>query len=267
MLLLWMRPVLLGLVTLRGNPLVVENESAASAPQQIGSFSMATPLETLLGRLFQAHPWHGIPVGPDAPGGVTAYVEIVPGDTVKYELDKPSGQLRIDRPQRFSSLCPTLYGFIPQTYCGERIGQRCATRTGRTQLRGDGDPLDICLLTEKSIPHGNFLAKARPLGGLRMVDGNEADDKIIAVLEDDVVYGNAQDLKDVPKGLLERLQHYFLSYKQLPGTGTRRVEIAEVYDRDEAFEVIRLSQEDYRASFGAPETRLDELRALLAPKP
>src|SRR5215210_7006500 len=104
-------------------------------------------LEELLARLFQAHPWHGVPAGTEAPRVVNAYIEIVPTDTVKYELDKPSGHLRVDRPQRFSSLCPTLYGFIPQTYCGERVGQLCSERTGRAQVRGDGDPMDICVLT------------------------------------------------------------------------------------------------------------------------
>jgi inorganic pyrophosphatase len=220
-------------------------------------------LSEVLGLLFQAHPWHGIPAGEQAPNFVTAFVEIVPTDTVKYELDKPSGQLRIDRPQRFSSLCPTLYGFIPQTYCGETVGQRCAERTGNASMKGDGDPLDICILTEKSIPSGNFIARAIPLGGLRMVDGNEADDKIIAVLEGDVVYGSAEELSDIPKGLVDRLEHYFLSYKQLPGSAPRKVSIAETYAREEAYEVIRRSQHDYRTTYGAPESRLDELRGLL----
>jgi inorganic pyrophosphatase len=221
-------------------------------------------LAELLGRLFQAHPWHGIPAGKDAPTVVTAYVEIVPADTVKYELDKPSGHLRIDRPQRYSSLSPTLYGFVPQTFCGDEVGKRCMERTGKTGVRGDGDPMDICILTEKSIPAGNFLARVIPVGGLRMVDGHEADDKLIAVLEGDLIYGAATELhRDIPAGLIERLQHYFLSYKQLPGATPRRVEIAEVYDRAEAHEMIRRSQQDYRTTFGEPESRLTELRHLL----
>jgi inorganic pyrophosphatase len=69
---------------------------------------------------FKPHPWHGVPIGPDAPGMVTAYVEIVPSDTVKFEIDKPTGLLKVDRPQQFSNVCPTLYGFLPQTYCGDR---------------------------------------------------------------------------------------------------------------------------------------------------
>src|SRR5690242_3146626 len=104
--------------------------------------------------LFQAHPWHGISPGEHAPDTVTAYIEIVPTDPVKYELDKPSGHLRIDRPQRYSSLCPTLYGFVPQTYCGEEVAKRCMERTGRTGIKGDHDPLDICVLTERPVVHG-----------------------------------------------------------------------------------------------------------------
>src|SRR5215207_7245711 len=106
-------------------------------------------LNELLAQLFQAHPWHGVTPGGDAPAEVKAYVEIVPTDGVKYELDKATGHLRVDRPQRFSSFCPTPYGFIPQTYCGDRVGELCAERTGRRGIRGDGDPMDICVLTER----------------------------------------------------------------------------------------------------------------------
>ena len=136
-------------------------------------------------------------------------------------------------------------------------------RTGVRDIKGDGDPIDICVLTEKSMAHGDFFVKARPVGGLRMIDGTEADDKIIAVLEADVVYGRIQDISECPKGLIDRLQHYFLSYKQFPGEAPRRVEIAEVYNREEAAEAIRRSMADYRVKFGPPEERLSQLRKLL----
>ena len=168
-------------------------------------------------QLFQAHPWHGVSPGPRSPELVNAYIEIVPTDTVKYELDKMSGHLRVDRPQRFSSLCPTLYGFIPQTYCGRAVGELVEQRTGRTGIDGDRDPMDICVLSEKTFGQGNFFLRARPIGGLRMIDGRQADDKIIAVLEDDLAYGRIVEIDDVPQGLVDRLKHYFLSYKQLPG--------------------------------------------------
>ncbi|HEX8852055.1 MAG TPA: inorganic pyrophosphatase [Pyrinomonadaceae bacterium] len=220
-------------------------------------------LNELLGLLFQAHPWHGVAPGADAPTVVNAYVEIVPTDAVKYELDKASGHLRLDRPQRFSSFPPTLYGFIPQTFCDERVAERCRIKSGVQVERGDGDPMDICVLTEKPAAHGDFLVRARPIGGLRMIDAVEADDKIIAVLADDVAYGHIEDIKEAPAGLIERLQHYFLTYKQLPQESPRRVQIAEVYGREEALETIRSSVDDYRARFGAPEARLGLLRRLL----
>src|SRR6185503_14465342 len=185
-------------------------------------------------QLFQAHPWHGVTPGPRTPELVNAFIEIVPTDAVKYELDKWSGHLRVDRPQRFSSLCPTLYGFIPQTFCGREVAALCAARTGRTGIEGDKDPMDICVLSEKTFAHGSFFLHARPIGGLRMLDGNQADDKIIAVLEADLAYGGIQDIDDGPQGLIDRLKHYFLSYKQLPSEERKRVEIPDVYDRTEA---------------------------------
>lgn len=191
------------------------------------------------------HPWHGVSAGDSAPDVVTTYIEIVPGDTVKYEIDKPSGLLKIDRPQKFSNVCPTPYGFIPQTYCGERIAKYCMEKTGITDMQGDGDPLDICILTEKIIPHGNILLQAIPIGGLRMIDHNEADDKIIAVMKGDAVYGGYKDIADCPPQLIERLRHYFLTYKLNPGEPAGNVSITHVYNREEAIKVIEASMEDY----------------------
>lgn len=200
-------------------------------------------------RMFQAHPWHGVTPGARAPEAVNAYIEIVPTDAVKYELDKTSGHLRVDRPQRFSSMCPSLYGFIPQSYCGEQVAQLCAERTGRNGIQGDGDPMDICVLTEKTFAHGSFFLTAQPIGGLRMIDGQQADDKIIAVLEADLAYGHIKDITECPTALVDRLKHYFLTYKQLPGEAPRRVEIVDVYDRVEALDVITRSVSDYKARF------------------
>jgi inorganic pyrophosphatase len=198
----------------------------------------------------QAHPWHGISPGDEVPNVVTAYIEIVPTDAVKYELDKPSGLLRVDRPQRFSSRCPTLYGFIPQSYCDELVARRAADRTGIKDMEGDHDPLDICVLTEKPIASGNLLVRAVPVGGLRLIDGHEADDKIIAVLESDLVYGELEHIVQLPRAMVDRLKHYFLTYKQLPNETKREVEIAEVYDQSEAHEVIRRSLKDYQRVYG-----------------
>lgn len=219
--------------------------------------------EGLFKLLFQQHPWHGVSPGEDAPQTVNAYIEIVPTDPIKYELDKASGHLRIDRPHRFSSVCPTLYGFIPQTFCGEQTAALCAQRTELCDIGGDGDPMDICVLTEKLVAQGGFLLRAKPIGGIRMIDGQQADDKIIAVLDCDVAYGHIRELESCPPGVIDRLKHYFLSYKQLPGEAPRKVKIPDVYGRDEALEVIKRSMLDYRTTFGDPEARVAELKRLV----
>jgi inorganic pyrophosphatase len=221
-------------------------------------------LHDLFKLLFQAHPWHGVSPGDAAPQTLNDYIEIVPTDPVKYELDKESGHLRVDRPQRFSSMCPTLYGFIPQTFCGPEVAKLSAQRTGLGGIQGDRDPMDICVLSEKAFAHGSFFLRAKPIGGLRMIDGEQADDKIVAVLEADIVYGHIEGIGKCPPGLIDRLKHYFLSYKQLPGETSRRVEIADVYDRAEACEVIERSLRDYRAQFGNPGERIAQLRQLIA---
>ena len=197
---------------------------------------------------FRAHPWHGVPIGDDAPETVTCYIEIVPTDTVKFEIDKASGILRVDRPQKFSNHCPSLYGFIPQTFCGEGVGALCAKSIrSKRKIRGDGDPMDICVLTERTILHGDLLVRARPIGGFKLVDRAEADDKIIAVLEGDGMYANITDIREVPIAIIDRLKHYFLTYKQIPGTKKAPpVEVASVYGRSGAYTAIRQSILDYR---------------------
>ncbi|MFQ5628578.1 MAG: inorganic pyrophosphatase [bacterium] len=214
------------------------------------------PIWKLLGLLFKAHPWHGASIGANAPESVTAYIEVVPTDSVKYEIDKTTGMLKVDRPQKFSNVCPSLYGLIPQTFCAERMAAFSAKHTGYTSIVGDGDPLDICVLTEKPISHGDILLQAVPIGGLRMIDGNEADDKIIAVMKGDPAFGNWKDISDCPTALTERLKHYFLTYKLAPGSNKRTCEITHVYGRNQAYEVINLSHEDYTVRFGEIESML-----------
>lgn len=220
----------------------------------------------LLATLFKSHPWHGVSPGENAPQVVSSYIEIVPTGAVKLELHKHTGHLHVDRPQRFSSMCPTLYGFVPQTYCGDRIGDFAAKKTRRSKIKGDGDPLDICVLTEKDFAHGDLFVTVRPIGGLRMIDHGEADDKIVAVLENDIAYGHIQDISQVPAGVIERLEHYFLSYKRPPMNKGEKpvVDIAAVYGRKEAHEVIRLSMADYEQAYGTEESRLEQLRQLLS---
>jgi inorganic pyrophosphatase len=196
----------------------------------------------------KSHPWHGIAIGEKAPEIVTVFVEIVPTDTVKYEIDKESGYLKIDRPQKFSNVAPSLYGFIPQTYCDVKIAEFASQRSGKKVEKGDGDPLDICVLTEHSITHGDIILQAIPIAGLRLIDKGEADDKIIAVMKSDEMYNTWKDLGDIPETLLNRLKHYFLTYKNLPDEPAT-CEIADIYGREEAMQVINKSREDYKNKF------------------
>jgi inorganic pyrophosphatase len=198
---------------------------------------------------YRAHPWHGLSLGEEAPEIVNCYIEMVPTDTVKYELDKATGILKVDRPQKYSSLCPSLYGLLPQTYCGPLVAKYCIEKTGLTKIVGDGDPLDICVLTEKVIPRGDIMLRAYPIGGFRLIDGEQADDKIIAVLMGDFIYEKFKDISKCPESLVERLRHYFLTYKDAPDRTNSLVQITHTYGAAEAHKIIKLSQQDYQAKF------------------
>jgi len=197
---------------------------------------------------FRPHPWHGLDPGPRCPEVVTAYIEMVPADGVKYEIDKHSGYLKVDRPQRFSTFCPTPYGFVPQTYCGEAVAAHVIAG-GPSVTRGDGDPLDVCVLTDRDLARGDLLLQARPIGGLRMIERGEADDKIIAVLLDDATWGALTDVAQVPRAVVDRLRHYFLTYKTLPGEARSTITVDPVYDAREARAVIEAARADYRRHF------------------
>ena len=201
---------------------------------------------------WRPHPWHGLPTGERAPEVVNAFIEITPFDLAKYEIDKESGYLRLDRPQGTSSLPPTLYGFIPRTYCGERV-----TRLSSSTDKSDRDPLDICVFCEHLIGRSEVLVRAKVIGGLHFVDNGEADDKIFAVLEGDNFWGHAEKLEDLPPVVVERVQHYFASYKSKPGA-RQEVVFKSAYGLERALEVIRASMADYEDTFGQPasaETR------------
>lgn len=201
--------------------------------------------------LYKPHPWHGIDTwGNEAENILNVFIEIVPGDSVKYELDKKTGYLKVDRPQKFSNIIPSLYGFVPKTYCDKTLADYTNEKLGRSDLVGDEDPLDICVLTEKDITHGDILLEAIPIGGFRMLDDGEVDDKIVAVLKNDAVFGGIKDIKDCPERVVNRLKHYFLTYKQIPGESKEvTCVIDEIYGRDEAIRVINYSQKDYSLNF------------------
>lgn len=189
---------------------------------------------------WRPHPWHGLKPGRALPLSVNAYIEITPFDLIKYEVDKVSGYLKVDRPQRTSSQPPALYGFVPQTYCGEQVAALCPDAE-----RGDGDPLDICVVSERPITRAEIIVPARVVGGLQLLDRGEADDKLIAVLEGDLVWGGATDLAAVPAILIERLQHYFQTYKLVPGTEAQ-IRVQRAYGVEHAARVVEASLADYR---------------------
>lgn len=194
---------------------------------------------------WRPHPWHGLETGKHAPRIVTAYIEITPFDSVKYELDKETGYIRIDRPQRGSAQPPALYGFIPRTYCGARS----AALTDGEASRGDGDPLDICVLSERPVSRNDLILNATIVGGLQMIDNDEADDKIIAVLENDLVWGKCRELDELPENLIERLTHYFSTYKMVPGA-VNNVRITKAYGWSHAEKVVRAAMRDYSDEYG-----------------
>ena len=197
---------------------------------------------------FRPHPWHGIDPGPRFPEIITAYIEIVPTDGVKYEIDKLTGYLKVDRPQRFSSYCPTLYGFVPKTYCDTHVAAHVIPGSP-SGSRGDRDPLDVCVLTDRPISRGEVLLEARPIGGLRMVENGEADDKIIAVLMGDPSYGEMTDVAQLPRAVVDRLRHYFLTYKRMPGEAGSTITVDPVYSAMEARAVLNAARKDYEGAF------------------
>ena len=193
---------------------------------------------------WRPHPWHGLEVGQAPPRLVHAYIEITPFDLVKYEVDKVTGYLRVDRPQRTSSQPPALYGFVPRTYCGRRVGAHCPGCDW-----GDSDPLDICVISERPITKSEVILNARVVGGILMIDQGEADDKIVAVLENDSFWAEVTDISELPETLVERLRHYFSTYKLVPGRESQ-FSIEKVYDCEYAFKVVEAAIEDYNEEYG-----------------
>lgn len=193
---------------------------------------------------WRPHPWHGLSAGPEPPVRMHAYIEITPFDLVKYEIDKETGYLYVDRPQRTSSNPPTLYGFIPRTFCGKRVGT-----LREDHLIGDGDPLDICVVSERAISHSEVILTVRVVGGFPTIDSGKADDKLIAVLENDSFWGSVSDVSELPAGLIDRLRHYFSTYKTIPGK-EQTVQVMETFGKEEAFRLVEAAIEDYEETYG-----------------
>ncbi len=169
------------------------------------------------------HPWHDVAIGERAPEIVPVVVEVPKGSKTKYELDKKSGLIRVDRILFSSVHYPANYGFIPQTYCG------------------DHDPLDALVLGQETIvPLAIMMAK--PIGVMKMRDQGEEDDKIIAVHADDPEYVHYHSIRDLPPHRIEEVRRFFLDYKVLE---KKTVIVEEFLDRDEALQIVKSAIELY----------------------
>ncbi len=194
-------------------------------------------------QLYRPHPWHGIPIGSNAPKLIRAYIEITPNDVIKYEICKETGYIKVDRPQKFSSLPSFLYGLIPETYSAETTAAFSKIAT-----QGDGDPLDICVLSELPIMRADIIMDVRVIGGIRLIDSGEVDDKIVAVLNGDAFYDGIEDISQINPVIIDRMRHYFLSYKSIPGDAIK-TQIESIYGAQEAFKVINAGIADYKNHF------------------
>jgi inorganic pyrophosphatase len=173
------------------------------------------------------HPWHDIEIGAKAPKVINMIVEIPKGSKVKYELDKETGLLRLDRFLYSAVYYPGDYGFIPQS------------------LWEDNDPLDIFVFTNESI-HPLTLCEVRVIGVLHMVDENESDDKIIAVYANDPRFKDRRTISDIPQHYLLELKHFFETYKALQ---KRKVKVFTIRGTEAAYKAIAKSQKLYRDRF------------------
>ncbi len=173
------------------------------------------------------NPWHNVPVGEKAPEVVNCIIEIPRGSRAKYELDKESGLLRLDRVLYSSVYYPHNYGFIPKTYCE------------------DDDPLDILLISMIEIVP-MCIVPAKIIGVMRMLDGNEADDKIIAVADKDASVNHINDITDLPSHMMLELKSFFEDYKKLEN---KSVVVEEFLGKTVALEILQKSFEDYWKKF------------------
>lgn len=189
-------------------------------------------------RMLQAHPWHGIDpmLSEDS---LWMYVENTPLAKMKYEIDVASGILKVDHSHETSALPPEAYGFIPRTLCGSKVAQL------RSRLRGDRAPLDVFLLSDRPIEVPGVLAEVRIIGGIPQTDEGSVDDKLVAVLIRDAVFGRMQDIAEVPVQTLDRICHYLREESVLGGSG-----IGDPYGRERAQAVLQAARNDYDTKFG-----------------
>lgn len=175
------------------------------------------------------NPWHNVSIGDDVPSVVQAIIEIPKGSRAKYELDKTTGMLRLDRVLFSSVFYPANYGFIPQT------------------LGEDHDPLDILVLSQVDI-RPLCIVRAKIVGVMRMIDQGEADDKIIAVATDDMSVGSINDISDLGEHFHSELRQFFEQYKQLED---KTVLVEDFQDASTAKQILETAISDYGKAFGS----------------
>jgi len=171
----------------------------------------------------KSNPWHKVSIGKETPAVVNGIIEIPKNTRAKYELDKESGMLLMDRVIFSSMHYPANYGFIPQTYCDDK------------------DPLDIMILSQIDVVP-MCIVSAKVIGVMRMIDGGEMDDKIIAVAEHDMSVNHMNDITDLPAHWIKELRNFFEDYKKLEN---KKVEVEEFQDAATARKIIIKSMEDY----------------------
>lgn len=173
------------------------------------------------------NPWHKVNIGEEAPHIVTGIVEIPQNTRAKYELDKESGMLKLDRVLYSNMYYPANYGFIPKTYCDDK------------------DPLDILVLSQiKVVPM--CLVNAKVIGVMRMLDGGELDDKIIAVANNDMSVNHITDISELPEHFLKEMRNFFEDYKKLEN---KTVQVEEFQNAEVAKKIVLKSMEDYKKKF------------------
>ncbi|CAK83225.1 unnamed protein product (macronuclear) [Paramecium tetraurelia] len=182
---------------------------------------------TQLIQKYAKNPWHHVHFGSDSPKIVNAIIEITKGSKAKYELDKDSGLLKLDRVLFSAVHYPANYGFIPQTYCDDK------------------DPLDILVLCSVEI-EPMCLVEARVIGVMHMVDQGEIDDKIIAVAKNDASYAGVNDLKDIPSHTTQEIQRFFEDYKKLEH---KHVVVEEFKGKEDAYRIVEESIKLYEEKF------------------